>query len=254
MRNEWKAGYLSEVFVSFQGEGSWVGKHQLFIRLAGCKRDCEYCDTSWSRAAKPKYWLLRHGLKHTLRAPNPVTAPGLLPRLKKLLAASSAVHSIALTGGEPTEQPEFLDQLITTLKRNLNNVEILLETNGLEDNFKIKNLNLVDFVSLDIKLPSATRQSVLFSHYRQILPRFPQKQGCIKIVFGPGSTKAELSTAASLAWKYKPAWDLFLQPVTGISWGRPRLAVKLAKLSQAALAVHSQARLLPQIHPILGIK
>jgi 7-carboxy-7-deazaguanine synthase len=40
-----KPGYLSEIFVSFQGEGAHVGRRHLFVRLAGCNIRCRYCDT-----------------------------------------------------------------------------------------------------------------------------------------------------------------------------------------------------------------
>ena len=44
-----RPGYLSEIFVSFQGEGAHVGYRHLFVRLAGCNLRCRYCDTPDSR-------------------------------------------------------------------------------------------------------------------------------------------------------------------------------------------------------------
>src|SRR6476620_8725923 len=41
-------GYLSEIFVSFQGEGLYTGRRQLFLRLSGCHMRCRYCDTPGS--------------------------------------------------------------------------------------------------------------------------------------------------------------------------------------------------------------
>src|SRR5438445_192596 len=38
------AGNVSELFVSFQGEGVHAGRRQLFARLGGCPLRCRYCD------------------------------------------------------------------------------------------------------------------------------------------------------------------------------------------------------------------
>jgi organic radical activating enzyme len=35
---------ISEIFKSIQGEGFYVGKSMLFIRMAGCNRSCSFCD------------------------------------------------------------------------------------------------------------------------------------------------------------------------------------------------------------------
>src|SRR5437016_2506269 len=39
-----EAGNVSELFVSFQGEGAHAGRRQLFVRLGGCPLRCRYCD------------------------------------------------------------------------------------------------------------------------------------------------------------------------------------------------------------------
>jgi 7-carboxy-7-deazaguanine synthase len=254
MRSEPEAGYLAEVFISHQGEGTWVGRRQLFVRLAGCSQHCSYCDTPKARVKQPSYWLLRPGAGPSHRLPNPVTVTALLARLKKMLADGGPVHSIALTGGEPTEQPEFLAGLINGLKKNLKNIKILLETNGLEGILNKREISMVDFVSLDIKLSSATKQPLKLNHYRRILPLYRQKQGCVKLVFSPRTKKQEIVLAAALASSLKPDWDLILQPMTGPSWRTPRLAAKLEQVSRAVVAIHAGARLLPQIHPSLGIR
>lgn len=255
MKNEREApGYLSEVFISHQGEGSWVGRRQLFIRLAGCRQRCRYCDTRWSRVQRPSDWFFRPGKGPCHRLPNPVIVSDLLPRLERLLAARGPVHSIAVTGGEPTEQPKFLGRLITGLKQNLQHNLILLETNGLEDIYDKVLIAGVDFISLDIKLPSATGQRRLLGKYRRVMGFYPQKHGCVKLVFSTKTTLREIERAAALAGSLKPEWDLILQPVTGVSWRAPRLAAKLDAFSKAALARHPRARLIPQVHPVLGIR
>ena len=47
-----EVGFISEVFLSFQGEGIHVGRLQLFVRLAGCGLRCRYCDTVDARTSR----------------------------------------------------------------------------------------------------------------------------------------------------------------------------------------------------------
>ena len=36
---------ISEIFLSYQGEGPFTGSKQLFVRFYGCNMECSYCDT-----------------------------------------------------------------------------------------------------------------------------------------------------------------------------------------------------------------
>ncbi|MCM1309721.1 MAG: 7-carboxy-7-deazaguanine synthase QueE [Bacteroides sp.] len=38
---------VNEVFYSLQGEGVWTGCAAVFVRLSGCNRACEFCDTDF---------------------------------------------------------------------------------------------------------------------------------------------------------------------------------------------------------------
>ncbi|MBB3187031.1 7-carboxy-7-deazaguanine synthase QueE [Microbacter margulisiae] len=38
---------IVEIFYSIQGEGANFGKPAVFVRLAGCNKDCWFCDTDW---------------------------------------------------------------------------------------------------------------------------------------------------------------------------------------------------------------
>ena len=38
---------VKEIFFSLQGEGARVGTPNIFIRLAGCNKNCSFCDTDW---------------------------------------------------------------------------------------------------------------------------------------------------------------------------------------------------------------
>src|SRR6185295_6987278 len=104
-------GYLSEVFVSFQGEGSHVGRRHLFVRLAGCNLRCRYCDTPDSLERSPGYTLYsRDGgpVSHD----NPVLASALAGTLASIIEGDPPIDAVALTGGEPLTQSEFLAELL----------------------------------------------------------------------------------------------------------------------------------------------
>ena len=44
---------IKEIFWSFQGEGLRAGVRSIFLRLAGCRVQCPYCDTrgTWDPGA-----------------------------------------------------------------------------------------------------------------------------------------------------------------------------------------------------------
>ena len=39
---------INEIFYSIQGEGKWMGKPNIFIRVTGCNLRCKYCDTKYA--------------------------------------------------------------------------------------------------------------------------------------------------------------------------------------------------------------
>src|SRR5437762_3022579 len=100
------AGNVSELFVSFQGEGPHAGRRQLFVRLGGCPLRCRYCDTPESLVPTTTCRIL--GLDGEQRRPNPLTAAALDAAVVALAAHAPPLHALALTGGEPLLQADFL--------------------------------------------------------------------------------------------------------------------------------------------------
>jgi 7-carboxy-7-deazaguanine synthase len=100
---------ISEIFWSAQGEGSRCGTPSIFIRLAGCRVRCPYCDTrkAWS-----------DGKAMTLDG-----IAGEVLRLRK----RSPRSQIVLTGGEPLEQD--ITGLVAVLRQK--KFFIAIETSGL---------------------------------------------------------------------------------------------------------------------------
>src|SRR5262245_55001561 len=99
-------GNVSEIFVSFQGEGLHAGRRQLFVRLAGCPLRCRYGDTPESLVPVPSCRIL--GPDGAEQRPNPRSVAELDDAVARLVAAAPPLHAIAVTGGEPLAQADFL--------------------------------------------------------------------------------------------------------------------------------------------------
>ncbi len=93
---------INEIFYSLQGEGRYTGTPAVFLRMSGCNRTCDFCDTD-----------------HT--AATAMTAG----EIADAIAVFPARH-IVITGGEPTLQLD--DTLLNTVKDLGFYVQI--ETNG----------------------------------------------------------------------------------------------------------------------------
>lgn len=89
--------YLSEHFVSIQGEGNCAGIHSLFLRFHFCNLTCSWCDT-----------------KYTWFAGSGKFEPYTTGQLKELID-SYDTHHIIFTGGEPTLYR--LDKLVVPGKK-----------------------------------------------------------------------------------------------------------------------------------------
>ncbi|MCU0288373.1 MAG: 7-carboxy-7-deazaguanine synthase QueE [Acidobacteria bacterium] len=101
---------INEIFWSFQGEGLRVGVPSIFLRLAGCRVKCLYCDTkdAWEHGT----WMSQ------------IEILAAITKLKKKYPESQVV----ITGGEPLEQD--LGDLVSALKTD--NYFLAIETSGME--------------------------------------------------------------------------------------------------------------------------
>src|SRR5215831_15287981 len=100
------AGNVSELFVSFQGEGLHAGRRHLFVRLGGCPLRCRYCDTPESLVPVAECRVL--GPDGSERRSNPFSPEALDEVVTRLAEVAPPLHAIAVTGGEPLLQAEFL--------------------------------------------------------------------------------------------------------------------------------------------------
>ena len=95
-RSAVQLGYLTEMFCSIQGEGLCMGERQLFIRTAGCRATCYWCDSVSSK--RERSLCLIHGAqKRSL--PNPLPADDAVREALRLCSELGPIRTVSITGG-----------------------------------------------------------------------------------------------------------------------------------------------------------
>lgn len=242
-------GYLTEAFVSFQGEGAQAGRRQLFIRFAGCNLRCRYCDTPGSLQRGAHFRLHRAG-EPVDEVPNPVTASDLLAHVAPMVEAEGPIDGVALTGGEPLLQAEFLAQLLSGGRLA---GPRLLETGGVLPDRLAVVLPWIDVVSMDIKLPSNTGEPAFWDAHARFLG-LARGKAYVKIPVDAGTLVAEVEQAAQLVRSTAPETSVFLQPISAAGACIDTSPPHLTAFFRAARRHIDDVRVLPQSHKALGIR
>jgi organic radical activating enzyme len=246
-RTNTSAGRLAEVFVTFQGEGPTVGQRQVFVRLAGCAVGCGFCDTPDALQAGAGFAVHRAGRRET--RDNPVEAADVAALVHALAAEDGGVRAVAVTGGEPLEQPAFLGRLLPLLAP----LPVLLETAGLHPAALERVIDHVWLVSMDLKLPSVAGTRDAFAVHRRFLAIARRRAVVVKVVVSDATDAGEWRAAVELVKEADPRLPFVVQPET-----RPdgRLAASFAKVEElatiAAAAGLADVRVIPQVHKFLG--
>ncbi len=118
---------VCEIFYSIQGESSYSGMPCIFIRLAGCNLNCNYCDTRYSHT-EGETMSIECILKEISHFPT------------KLLE---------ITGGEPLIQEASIPLMQALLAKGY---KLLLETNG---SLSIKDVPAEVVKIVDVKCPGS---------------------------------------------------------------------------------------------------
>jgi organic radical activating enzyme len=96
---------VNELFVSLQGEGRFQGQPVIFVRLSGCTRKCDFCDTSYHNEYTE------------------MTVEEVINEVRKYVG----VDKVVFTGGEPLIQ---LDEIERVKEELVYEYDFHLETNG----------------------------------------------------------------------------------------------------------------------------
>ncbi|WP_243137508.1 7-carboxy-7-deazaguanine synthase QueE [Heliorestis convoluta] len=239
---------IVEIMESVQGEGPYVGCRQIFIRFAGCNLNCSYCDTIGSKEADLQLCRIEEpwGSQRFQYCSNPITVSEIITKLHK---RSQNIHSLSLTGGEPLLSANFIIELAQAWGSN--RPPFYLETNGTLVTAMEKVHHCIDYVSMDIKLPTLTGHCCWEEH-GQFLECIHNKKGYVKVVVGQETTMEEISIASSLIQQKAPTFPLVLQPISD-SLGKTNLsAQQLYQYQSWALQEHDDVRIVPQIHRLLS--
>lgn len=90
---------LTEIFLSLQGESTFVGCPTVFVRLTGCPLRCGYCDTeyafhggAWHEQADVLASVTNHGVRHVcVTGGEPLAQKACIPLLAALCEAGYTV-------------------------------------------------------------------------------------------------------------------------------------------------------------------
>ncbi len=256
-------GNLSEIYLSLQGEGIWVGIPMVFLRETGCHRRCKYCDTEFALVAErqARIWLGWRKGEPDFVVSNPVSLSDVVSWVQS--AAGKIARWVSFTGGEPLLQADFLAVLSEELKSR--GFKILLETEGSMPERLAKVLKFLDAIAADIKLPSTTGESLDWDECERFweMVLASEIQACAKIVVTTDIDEKEFLHAVDLLTRLQKQSigyrnfcliALILQPVTPARFVTEApsmdLLLKLASLAQRKLP---DVRIVPQVHKLMQL-
>ena len=267
-----RAGYLSEMFCSVQGEGLFLGERQIFLRTAGCTATCSWCDTVYSKSQTPRFVVHDAGYAaggdEKRWRPNPVALEDVVADVDSLARDNAPVTSVSLTGGEPLEQPEFAAALARELRAK--GFRIHLETAGLHAEAMRRMIDDVDVIAMDVKLPSATGVES-WDRHRDFLgvlrgtafdpARNAARTVFVKVVVDRSGTTAEIDRAAELVAACGRSIPFILQPESGALFApsatladRRALLALIDSGARAAMRRLDTVRVIPQTHKVLHVR
>ncbi len=241
---------LHEIFSSPQGEGPYTGIDMTFVRFQGCSLRCRWCDTKESLPRQiPQF---RYESPARSAAFIHTANPCHMSQLNSILEDFDD-DWIALTGGEPLEQADFLAAWLPTLSSRR---KFLLETDGVMTKGLQKIVAWVDVVSMDIKLPSSTGMRAYWEMHETFLrvAHASGKTTYVKMVVDADTNEADVARAAALIAGVHPDIPTILQtasatPTFGSVPSQAQLALHVS-LCQSHLR---QVSIGQQMHKVWGV-
>ena len=234
---------VSEIFTSIEGEGVFVGKKTLFIRLSGCHLKCRWCDT---RYALP----LDSGTDYQIDEIKDLIIKELRP----------FTYKVNFTGGEPLLQTEAVIELADFIKKQTS-LKTYIESSCFDSELFSKVLPYMDickveFKTHDSKVVEDEEYDNLISNEIKCLELAIEsnKATYIKIVV-TNSTNLESfkNLVYNISKKIKPSDILgfIIQPSFGID--QPTVN-KLLDTYDIVQPMFPEVRIIPQIHKEIGAR
>ncbi|MEA3489732.1 MAG: 7-carboxy-7-deazaguanine synthase QueE [Candidatus Omnitrophota bacterium] len=186
---------ISEIFLSYQGEGPFAGSRQLFIRFYGCNLSCLYCDTFLES--------YKSFSRDTL--------------LGKVLDFEDDYNEVSLTGGEPLLYAGFLEEFLPLFRRHRAS-RIYLETNGTLPDELDTVIEYIDIIAMDFKLPSsAGNPGDLWQAHERCAAIGSRKELIVKTVITDSTTIDDVKRMSGILSGIKGGVLVVLQPVTPVN-------------------------------------
>lgn len=221
---------ISDIFASMQGEGTYLGEDQCFVRFYECGLKCDFCDT------KPTTFK-EYGLD------------SVLDTIQQEIGAKK-INTVAVTGGEPLLQRDFLLEFLPQLKKR--GLRSYLETNGVLFNELFDVIDYVDVIAMDIKLPSSTKQKEYWYEHDEFLMVAKAKEVFVKVVVCLDTKLDDFKRAVRLVKEVDPKIPFIIQP-NSAHLGRG-LVDKLQEFKKYSKQHLSDVRVIPQLHKVVGVK
>jgi 7-carboxy-7-deazaguanine synthase len=243
--------YVSEIFSSIQGEGMLAGRRQIFIRLTDCNLDCSYCDTNFKKSDNCKLET-KPGSGHFTDIPQPLSVQKITAIIADWQSRlPGAHHSISFTGGEPLMNADSLAEWLPEIRKL---IPIHLETNGTLHLALLRVIEHVDFISMDMKLPSTSGcTSPLWELHHLFLKQSLGIDVSVKIVVGNLTDSVEINKVCDIIDAVDRTTPLFLQPLTLPDGGIGMSPKHILHLQELASSRLTNVRVIPQMHKLLGV-
>jgi 7-carboxy-7-deazaguanine synthase len=246
--------HIREIFTSIQGEGPWLGQRHIFVRFAGCDIRCRFCDTPAAVQMEQEgadlpfcSVQITAGSNERELVLNPVTAPALTAYCSRFIIPGPSRPVISLTGGEPLLHASFLTGWLPTVH---NIFIVYLETSGIHHEAMKIISDLVDVVSIDFKLPSATGLRSYWDEHRRFMEATRGKTQFVKAVVTRDTRQEDVLTSARIIADFDRSTVLVIQPAGGLLAPESTL---LMNFQDAALAIIDDVRIIPQMHKMLNV-
>ena len=234
---------VSEIFTSIEGEGIFIGKKTLFIRLSGCHLKCRWCDTKY---ALP----LDSGTDYQIDEIKDLIIRELRP----------STYKVNFTGGEPLLQTEAVIELADFIKKQTN-LKTYMESSCFDSELFSKVLPYIDICKIEFKTDDSNvvedqeYDNLLLNEIKCLeLAVESNKATYIKIVV-TNSTNLESfkNLVYNISKKIKPSDILgfIIQPSFGID--QPTVN-KLLDTYDIVQPIFPEVRIIPQLHKEIGAR
>jgi organic radical activating enzyme len=243
---------LVEVFSAIQGEGLNVGTRQIFIRFGGCDLRCHFCDSANTWEANSQCRIEQTPGKRDFQVyNNPVEEEQLLSWITQ--QHQPYLHdSISLTGGEPLLHAKFLKPFLPKLKDSIQ-LPVYLETGGHRPQQLSLILDYLDWIGMDMKLPSVSGEKRWVAH-EEFLQLAKEKEVFVKLIVSDQTSWEDLAQACAIITRVNSKIPVILQPATPLPGEAitPPTAEQVLSWQHELKQSLSVVRVIPQTHKMIG--